>query len=84
MASWLSCSETCGIFLDKGSNPCPLHWQVDSYPLHHQGSPEETFFFSSNFIERKVFFLRIVGIDEKKKSVQRRLFQVEGDARTRV
>ena len=21
------------------SNPCPLHWQVDSYPLHHQGSP---------------------------------------------
>ena len=20
-------------------NPCPLHWQVDSYLLHHQGSP---------------------------------------------
>ena len=20
-------------------NPCPLHWQADSYPLHHQGSP---------------------------------------------
>ena len=19
-----------GIFLDQGSNPCPLHWQVDS------------------------------------------------------
>ena len=24
---------------DQGSNPCPLHWQVDSQPLHHQGSP---------------------------------------------
>ena len=25
----------CGIFLDKGSNPCPLHWQVNSLPLSH-------------------------------------------------
>ena len=22
----LSCSVACGIFLDQGSNPCPLHW----------------------------------------------------------
>ena len=22
--------RTCGIFLDQGSNPCPLNWQVDS------------------------------------------------------
>ena len=22
-----------------GSNPCPLHWQADSQPLRHQGSP---------------------------------------------
>ena len=35
----LSCPEACGIFLDGGSNPCPLHWQEDSYPLDHQGSP---------------------------------------------
>ena len=34
----LSCSEACGIFPDQGSDPCPLHWQVDSYPLCHQGS----------------------------------------------
>ena len=34
----LSGSTACGIFLDQGSNPCPLHWQVDSYPLSHQGS----------------------------------------------
>ena len=35
-----SCSTACGIFLDQGSNPCPLHWQADSQPLRHQGSPE--------------------------------------------
>ena len=39
----LSCSVACGIFLDQGSNPCPLHWQVDSYPLRHQGSPPSGF-----------------------------------------
>ena len=30
VAHGLSCSAACGIFLDQGSNPCPLHWQVDS------------------------------------------------------
>ena len=34
-----SCSAACGIFPDQGSNPRPLHRQVDSQPLHHQGSP---------------------------------------------
>ena len=28
----------CVIFLDWGSKPCPLRWQVDSRPLDHQGS----------------------------------------------
>ena len=23
----------------RAQNPCPLHWQADSQPLHHQGSP---------------------------------------------
>ena len=32
------CSMACGIAPDQGSNPCPLHWQADSYPLYHQGS----------------------------------------------
>ena len=36
-----SCSTACGIFPDQGSNPCPLHWQADSQPLHHQGSPQK-------------------------------------------
>ena len=26
----LSCSAACGIFPDKGSNSCPLHWQANS------------------------------------------------------
>ena len=30
VAHGLTCSVTCGIFLDQGSNPCPLHWQADS------------------------------------------------------
>ena len=39
-----SCSAACGIFPDQGSNPCPLHWQADSQPLRHQGSPSAYFF----------------------------------------
>ena len=39
-----SCSVACGIFPDQGSNPCPLHWQADSQPLRHQGSPISTIF----------------------------------------
>ena len=38
-----SCSAACGIFPDQGSNPCPLHWQADSQPLRHPGSPEVFF-----------------------------------------
>ena len=34
-----SCSAACGILPDQGLNPCPLHWQADSQPLRHQGSP---------------------------------------------
>ena len=39
VAHGLSCSTACGIFPDQGTNPCPLHWQADSQPLCHQGSP---------------------------------------------
>ena len=40
----LSCSAACGIFPDQGSNPCPLHWQVDFQPLCHKGSPDHMVF----------------------------------------
>ena len=36
-----SCSAACRILPDQGSNLCPLHWQADSQPLHHQGSPQK-------------------------------------------
>ena len=39
-------TRACGIFPDQGSNPCPLHWQADSQPLRHRGSPR------SNILEK--------------------------------
>ena len=42
-----SCSVARGIFPDQGSNPCPLHWQADSQPLRHQGSPTSYLFLPS-------------------------------------
>ena len=52
-----SCSAACGILPDQGSNPCPSHWQADSQPLRHQGSPYltvlNTTFYLSN---RKPYF----------------------------
>ena len=35
----LSCSAACGVFMDQGLNLCLMHWQADSLPLSHQGSP---------------------------------------------
>ena len=44
VAHELSCSVACGILMDQGLNPCLLHWQVDSLPQNHQGSPKDFFF----------------------------------------
>ena len=30
-ANGLSCPVACEVFLNQGSNPCPLHWQADSF-----------------------------------------------------
>ena len=52
----------CGIFLDQGSNLCPLHWQVDSYALLHQGSPRMTFCDSlhmNNLLHRHFYMPRM-------------------------
>ena len=38
-----SCSAACGILPDQGSNPCLLHWWVDSSPLSHPGKPYVAF-----------------------------------------
>ena len=51
-----SCSAACGIFPDQGSNPCPPHWQADSQPLRHQGSPILLFFAELYVFSRPSFF----------------------------
>ena len=52
-----SCSAACGIFPDQGSNLCPLHWQANSQPLHHQGSLGYKFFISLVRIIPRCFIL---------------------------
>ena len=39
VAHGLGCPAVPGSLLDRGWNPCPLRWRVDSLPLDHQGSP---------------------------------------------
>ena len=39
VAHMFSCPVAYGAFLGQGSSPCPLPWQVDSFPLHHKRSP---------------------------------------------
>ena len=56
-----SCSVAFGIFPDQGSNPCHLHWQADSQPLRHQGSPDCLFFITAWFhILWMQYFLKLV------------------------
>ena len=40
------CSVACAVLPDGGSALCPLHWQADSHPLYHQGSPFADFIFT--------------------------------------
>ena len=49
VAHGLTCSTPGGIFPEQGSNSCLLHWQVESLPLSHQGSP-------ANFFKTGKFF----------------------------
>ena len=39
VAHGLSCSAACGIFPDRGLNPCFLNLHMDCLPLSHQGNP---------------------------------------------
>ena len=38
---WVAIFFFQGIFPTQGSNSCLLHWQADSLPLNHQGSPRK-------------------------------------------
>ena len=53
-----SCSAARGILPDQGSNPCSLHWQADSQPLRHQGSPYTLFLKVSRW---PCFLWKIIG-----------------------
>ena len=60
-----NCSVACGIFPDQGSNPCSLHWQVDSQPLRHQGSQSILFNVSFNTcVSLFILILDDLSIDE--------------------
>ena len=49
----LSSSAACGICPHQGLDLYPLHWQVDSQPLDHQGSPGESFLWPHRHLRRK-------------------------------
>ena len=60
-----SCSAACGIFPDQGLNPSLLHWQADSQPLRHQGSPFMSFWFFFFLVVNYLFiylFLAVLGL----------------------
>ena len=59
------CSAACGIFPDQGSNPCPLHWQADSQPLCHQGSPRTWNFCHVNFTRQQTAPLSAICIENR-------------------
>ena len=60
-----SCSAACGIFPDQGSNPCPLHWQADSQPLRHQGSPVLNFFKVVYYSDKELEFRNQTDLSSK-------------------
>ena len=53
----LSCPTACVIFPDGGSNPCHLHWQVDSHPLCHQASPCMPFYWAAVHLGKPYGFI---------------------------
>ena len=53
----LSCPTAFGIFWDHGSDLYPLHWQMDSKPWNHQGSPNMVVLDVGGITLRTVTFL---------------------------
>ena len=53
-----------GIFLTQGSNQGLLHWQVDSLPLSHRGSPKRVVtLFKSSLIHLHNRQLHVVSLE---------------------
>ena len=66
VAHRLSCSMAWGIFLDRGLNPCSLHWQADALPLEHQECPIRISLNQSPFYFTLVFSLVPQGYEQSK------------------
>ena len=63
VAHRFSCSAAGVIFMDQVLNLCPLHWQVGSYPLSHQGSPSvDTMNTFTGTTSIKWVYPRLIGI----------------------
>ena len=62
VARGFSCSLVCDIFPDQESNPCLLHWQADSLPLNHQGSPVILVLICISLINDGEHFFLFVGL----------------------
>ena len=43
MVWWPSCFVVCGVVPDRGSNPCSLHWYMDSYHCTTRELPDLPF-----------------------------------------
>ena len=62
-----------GIFLTQGSNPSPLHWQVDSLPPSHLESPKNSNYTSIKSKDKNLF------LSETKETENNQNYRVEGD-----
>ena len=75
---WINCPKSRGIGPDQGSNLSPLHWQVDSSPLDHQGRPQQLFKQHEHIIEsqfkRSLYFffpaMKLISLDQNEFTIQ--------------
>ena len=70
-----SCSAACWIFPDQGSNPCPLHWQADSQPLSHQGSPRDIYFCLNKTLNKNIKVFWAAGKHKDLEAREEEMFQ---------
>ena len=70
---WVPISFSRGVSQTQGSNPCLLHWQVDSLPQSHQGSPtlsynchiDNIYMFTIYISASRICFLTIMDLNWK-------------------
>ena len=76
------CPSSCGTDPDQGSNLSPLHWQVDSSPLDHQGRPQQLFKQHEHIIKTQfkkcLYFyfpgMRLISLDQNELTIHNLVF----------